>query len=398
MDEQLKKLFDDQKQAWAEFKTANDDLLKKNDALQAEKVEKLNARLTELQAEIDKALKAAEDAQLLAKQRFDVETAAKDKGLDPKIRQAFSKYLRKGAQGLTPEEAHAMSAYSDPDGGYLVLPHISKEIIERLYLTSPMRSLARVETVSSNLFKEPIENSLPAARWKEREASGGETATGQYGMLEIPIFEQEADPKVPTGLLEDAAWDVESRLKNNLSTAFALAENTAFVSGDGKGMPMGILSYASGTNPALGQIQQVPTGDAALLKSNGIIDLIYALKAGYRAGAVFVGNNLTIAAVRKLVDGQNNYLWQPNFQAGQPPTLAGYPFYEFSDMPNVGSGAFPIAFGNFKEAYLILDHSRGMRMLPNPFIEPGFMRWYTTKRTGGAVRNHEALKIQVVST
>lgn len=389
--EEIKKMLDEQKSLFEQFKKASED---KNVAA----VEKLNARISELETQLQAATRQAEAAELLAKQRYDVEASrGKEASVDPKVQQAFSKYLRKGLQMMTPEETMAMSSYSDPDGGYLILPHISKEIIERIYLTSPMRQLATVEPISTSLFKEPIENSLPAARWKDRETSGGETNTGKTGMLEIPVFEQEAETKVPQNLLDDASWDVEGRLKSRLSLAFALAENTGFITGDGKGMPRGILSYTAGTDPSLGQIQQVTSGHASQITPDKMIDLVYTLKEGYRAGATWLMNSLTQATVRKLKGSDNNYLWQPGLQAGQPATLLGYPLREFADMPDVAASSLSIAFGNFKEGYKIIDHTRGIRMMLNPFKEHGYMIWYSTKRVGGAVANHEAIKLMVTS-
>ena len=389
--EEIKKLLDEQKTLFEQFKKANED---KNVAA----VEKLNTKISELETQLQSAIRQAEAAELLAKQRYDIEAnRGNAAAVDPKVKEAFSKFLRKGPEGMTPDERHAMSGYSDPDGGYLVLPHISKAIIERIYLTSPMRQLADVETIGTNLFKEPIENTLADAKWTEREADGTETNTPRYGMLEVPVFGMEANPKVPLNLLEDASWDVEARLKNSLSIKFALLENTGFITGDGKGMPRGILSYTSGTDPSLGQIQQVTSGGATSITPDKLIDLVYTLKSGYRNGASWVMNALTQAAVRKLKDSQNQYLWQPGLQAGQPATLLGYPVVEFADMPDVAASSLSIAYGNFREGYKIIDHAKGFGVLPNPYSASGYMIWNARRRVGGAVKNHEAIKLMVTS-
>ncbi len=399
--EELKKLLEEQRKIWTDFQAANDLLIQQKakgavDGLLNEKVEKMNAAIGEFQSKIDAATKAAEEAQLLAKRRMEVGDGKNEEEHKAKIVQlAFDKFLRKGKAALSPEEAHAMDPYSDPDGGYFIVPYLSKLITEKSYLTSPMRQLARVETISTDVFEELAETDLADVRWKNKQASGGETSTPKGAKTIIRLGEMEAEPKVPVNLISDAAYDVEGRLNRSLSTKFGLVENASFINGDGDNQPTGILSYSAGNT--WGKVEQINSGNASTLLADGILSLIYSLKSTYRNGASFVANNLTHSAIRKLKDGQGNYLWQPSFQAGQPTLLCGYPIYEFADMPDVGADALALAFANWQQAYLIVDHAQAMKVLANPYKEHGYMIWYTTKRVGGGIYNYEAIKIQKIA-
>ena len=123
-----------------------------------------------------------------------------------------------------------------------------------------------------------------------------------------------------------------------------------------------------------------------------LIDLVYALKAGYRQNASWVMNRKTQAAIRKLKDADGNYLWQPALAPGGKATLMGFELVEAEDMPDIGAGTTPIAFGDFRRGYLIVDR-QGVNVLRDPFSAKPYVLFYTTKRVGGGVQNFEAIKL-----
>ena len=158
------------------------------------------------------------------------------------------------------------------------------------------------------------------------------------------------------------------------------------------------MTYTSGVPSATAwnQIEQVVSGGASSLTANGLIDLVFALKSVYRAGAVFGMTRTTEREVRQLVDGQNNYLWQPDFRQRTAASLLGFPVVEMPDVAEIAANALAIVFGNLREAYQIVDRG-GIRVLRDPYTTKGYVKFYTTKRVGGGVTNFEALKIQKVS-
>jgi HK97 family phage major capsid protein len=189
--------------------------------------------------------------------------------------------------------------------------------------------------------------------------------------------------------------NVEAWIAEKVSDKFARTEATSFISGNGVGKPRGILTYASGTS--FNQVEQVVSGSAALLLPDGLISLVYALKAPYKVGAQFLMKRATVSAIRKFKDTTNQYLWQPSVQAGQPDSLLGFPIMEADDMEAVAANALAVAFGNFKAAYQIVDRI-GIRTLRDPYSSKPYVEFYTTKRVGGGVKNFEAFKIQKCST
>jgi HK97 family phage major capsid protein len=207
-----------------------------------------------------------------------------------------------------------------------------------------------------------------------------------------------AMPAATATLLEDSAIDIGEWIAKEIDAVFAAQEGTAFVSGDGNNKPKGFLSYTAVDNGSWswGNLGYVPTGAAGAFPasdpSDVLIDLVYALKAGYRQNGVFVMNRKTQAAVRKFKDSTGNYLWQPPATAGGRASLFGFALHDVEDMPDVGANALAIAFGDFSRGYLIVDRA-GVSVLRDPFTAKPYVLFYTTKRVGGGVQDFDAIKL-----
>lgn len=282
----------------------------------------------------------------------------------------------------------------DSNGGYLVPKEWDRTITDKLQTVSPLRRLFKVQTTSKPKFSKLYNMHSAGSGWVGEEDSRTKTDTPTFKSLDFETGEIYANPAATQQMLDDAEINLEVFLADEVKTEFAVAENKAFISGDGqKGKPTGLLTYAEGgtnaTKHPLGAIKVVKTGNAAAVTADSVIDLVYSLPAEYSQGAGFMMNRKTLAAVRKLKDGQGNYLWQPSYQQDQPSTLCGYPVYEVADMPDVAANALCIAFGDFSRAYLILDR-KGVSIMRDPYTNKPFVQFYTTKRVGGGVDNPEA--------
>ncbi len=307
----------------------------------------------------------------------------------------FRQFVLSGNIGRLEElQAKALTVGSDPDGGYWVTPEVSARIVEKLFESSPMRELATVETTTSSSWEYLPDTDEPGSGWVGETQARPETTSPEIKKGEIVVHELYAEPRATQKILDDAGVNVEAWLGRKVGGKFGRDEATAFVSGNGVGLPRGILTYPAGT--AWAQIEQVNSGSASTLTGDGLIDLETALKAPYRARAVWLMNRTTQAVVRKFKDGQNQYLWQPGLAQGVPPTLLGYPVRLADDMPVVAADALAVAFGDFREAYTIVDRL-GIRILRDAFTAKPFVKFYTTKRVGGDVVNFEAIKIQKVA-
>ena len=235
--------------------------------------------------------------------------------------------------------------------------------------------------------------------WAAETGTRSETATPVFVEIVPPMGELYANPSASQAMLDDAAFDVEAWLAGEIAMEFAKAEGSAFVNGTGTNRPRGFLqgltSAAGDATRSFGQLQYLPTGAAGDFGSNPqdrLIDLVQALRAPYRQGAVFVMNAATVSRIRKFKTADGQFLWTPSLAAGQAATLLGYPVIEAEDMPDVAANALSIAFGNFRAGYLIAERTETV-ILRDPYSNKPFVNFYATKRIGGCVSNSEAIKL-----
>lgn len=311
---------------------------------------------------------------------------------------AFAAYVRSGeAGGLKRLEAKALSAGSGPDGGYLAPSTVEAEILRRLSAVSPIRSLATVRTISSGTYKKAFSTTGPASGWVAETAARTQTNAPTLAELSFPAMELYAMPAATQTLLDDAIVNIDQWIAEEVESVFAEQEGAAFVNGDGSDKPKGFLAYPTVAEASWswGNIGVLNTGVAgafpASTPSDVLVDLVYALKAGYRQNAAFVMNRKTQAAIRKFKDSTGSYLWQPPASAGAPATLLGFPLVEAEDMPNIANNAVSIAFGDFRRGYLVVDRA-GVRILRDPYSAKPYVLFYTTKRVGGGVQDFAAIK------
>ncbi|WP_134638343.1 phage major capsid protein, partial [Pseudomonas aeruginosa] len=209
-----------------------------------------------------------------------------------------------------------------------------------------------------------------------------------------------ANPQATQTSLDDMFFDAEGWLNSEVGREFSEKEGSAFLLGDGVNKPKGLLAYpfavAGDKTRPYGTLQRLVSGNAGALNGDNLIDLVQAVKAGYRRAGVWMMNNLTVAYVRKLKDSEGNYLWRPGLEVGQPSSLLGYGITENEDMPDIAADANALAFGDFKRAYTIVDRI-GTRVLRDPYTNKPYVGFYTTKRVGGMLVDSQAVKVLTLS-
>jgi HK97 family phage major capsid protein len=215
--------------------------------------------------------------------------------------------------------------------------------------------------------------------------------------MSFPAMELYAMPAATQTLLDDSVVDIDRWIAEEVEAAFAEQEGAAFVNGDGVNKPKGFLASDTVEDEIwewgrLGTIQAGGADFPASNPSDVLVELIYALKAGYRQNASFVMNRKTQSAIRKFKDDNGQYLWAPPASIGQSATLMGFPVVEAEDMPDIAAGSCAIAFGDFKRGYLVVDRA-GMRVLRDPYSAKPYVLFYTTKRVGGGVQDYAAIKL-----
>ncbi|MGQ0589349.1 MAG: phage major capsid protein [Sphingosinicella sp.] len=365
----------------------------KADALEAsfEALEREDEDVAALREEVA-ALKSRVEAQAVAAARPALSGAKSE--ASPFV----ERYLRKGLEAGV--ELKAFSGASEAAGGYAVPEELDAAIERTLTAISPIRAIANVVKVGSAGYRKLVTTGGTPSGWVAETAARPETDTPDFAEVAPPFGELYANPAASQAMLDDAAFDVEAWLASEIATEFARAEGAAFVSGNGTNRPKGFLAAPNSIQVdsirPFGTLQFLSTGVdggfPASAPQDTLIDLVQALRAPYRQGAVFVMNSATAARIRKFRTDDGAFLWQPGLAAGQPDTLLGYPVVEAEDMPDAAAGSLSIAFGNFRAGYLIAERAE-TAILRDPFTNKPFVHFYATKRVGGQVMNSEAIKL-----
>jgi len=369
------------------------------------------------QTELNKTL------ELVEKQAFRTETEGDDKSTDSEYFNKFSTFMRTGKKMDEEFEKKAadlhvksLKNYSNdaqdlikkdlvsginPQGGYWVRPERSSQMITRIFETSPVRQVANIMTTTTNEVEMIIDDNEAAdGGWVGETQTRPNTGTPDIGLLKIPVHEIFAQPKATQKMIDDAGFDIEGWLAGKVQRKISRSENSAFVSGDGSQKPRGFLDYPAWAAAGVYErnaIEQIASGSATALTSDGLIDLQGSLIEEYQTNAVFMMKRGTFTEVVKLKDQNDNYLI--NFAMLKESTdkiLLGKNVIFADDMPAVAGSALSVVYGDFGVGYTIVDRF-GFRVIRDELTEKPFVLFYTTKRTGGAVTNFEGLKIQVVS-
>ncbi len=361
------------------------------DVVTADKLDRVNRAMDEQKSRIDGLVLKGRRPLLGADAEFGDTQTREHKA-------AFGAYIRNGeSEGLKRLESKALSSGSGVDGGFLVPMPAERELLRRMALISPIRSIATVQICSTATFKKAFATNGPAAGWVAETAARPQTGSQLLADLTFTPAELYAMPSATQSLLDDAAIDIEQWINDEIEVVFAEQEGLAFVNGDGVNKPRGFINYPNVANASWtwGNIGYIATGVAggfaAANPSDQLVDLIYALKAGYRQNGSFVMNRKVQAQVRKFKDTQGIYLWQPPAAVGAPATLMGFPVIEAEDMPDIAASTLSIAFGDFRRGYLVVDRT-GIRILRDPFTAKPYVLFYTTKRVGGGVQDFDAIK------
>lgn len=417
-DPELKKAIDELGQTITDFRKKHDEeivQIKKGgaDVLTKADLEKINAAIDEAVAKVKKqtedleaktnrlSLGGGEQGVLEAKQAAEFAKLIGQKDFTPDQLREYKTDLE--AMLRNPErKTQTLMVGVDPAGGYLVTPDKTGRIVKKVYETTPMRQLANIVTIGTDVLEGMIDNGEADAAWAGENTARAQTDTPQLGIWKIEVKELYAYPFVTQKLLEDATIDVEGWLSDKAANKFARKENTTFVNGDGILQPRGLLKYpvvlTADDTRAWGSFQAVKTGTdggfgATTNGSDKILDLIFECKAAYRQNGKFLMARRTNGGVRKLKDGQGNYAYGLGLREGSlVETVFQFPVFDGEDMPTFTvAGNNAIAFGDFNECYTIVDRL-GITVIRDNITKPGFVKYHMRKRVGGGAVNFEAVK------
>jgi HK97 family phage major capsid protein len=375
----------EQAKAFLDEKRGGNGLLSTEDTAVYEKMEAEVVNLgkeverLERQAAIDLELSRATSTAIKTIPGADMKKQATDE-----YTRAFWNAMRRPVVNET--DRQSLTVGTDSEGGYLAPDEFERTLIEALEEENIMRGLAKIIKTSSGDRKIPVVASKGTATWVDEEGpiiESGDTFT----QVTIGAYKLATMIKVSEELLNDSVFDLSSYIAKEFGRRIGAKEEEAFFIGDGEGKPTGIFNSTGGAQ--LG----ATTAKATEITADELLDLFYSLKAPYRKKAVFVMNDATVKAIRKLKDGTGQYLWQPSITAGDPDTLLNRPVKTSAYIPILEAAAKVIAFGDFGYYWIADRQGRAFQRLNELYAATGQIGFKATQRVDGKLILAEAIKV-----
>ncbi|WP_169008365.1 phage major capsid protein [Faecalispora jeddahensis] len=381
----------DAAKAFLDTKRGGDGLLSAEDTSTYDKME---ADVVALGKEIERLERQSVIDAELSKATSNPITNTPSKCTEEKTGRASAEYKRsfwnamrtRAGEGLDPVVKNALQIGTDTEGGYLVPDEFERNLVEALEEENIFRRLANVITTSSGDRKIPVVASKGTASWIDEEGTIPES-DDSFGQVSIGAYKLGTLIKVSEELLNDSVFNLESYISREFARRIGNKEEESFFGGDGSGKPTGILAATGGAQ--LG----VTTAGATAIALDEVLDLFYSLKAPYRNKAVFVMNDSTVKAIRKLKDSQGQYLWQPSIQAGTPDTILNRPLYTSAYVPAIAAAAKTVAFGDFSYYWVADRQGRVFKRLNELYAATGQVGFIATQRVDGKLILPEAVKV-----
>ncbi|MDD3306828.1 phage major capsid protein [Acetobacterium carbinolicum] len=288
-------------------------------------------------------------------------------------------------KSLSFEITNALQIGSDSEGGYLVPDEFERTLVEGLEEENIFRTLAKVITTASGDRKIPVVATKGTASWIDEEGAVPES-DDSFGQVSISAYKLGTMLKVSEELLNDSIFNLEAYIAKEFARRIGAKEEEAFFIGDGNGKPTGIFHATGGAQDG------ITAASATAITVDEIMDLFYALKSPYRKSATFILNDATVKAIRKLKDGNGNYIWQPSITAGTPDTILNRPVKTSAYVPNIAAGAKTIAFGDFGYYWVADRQGRSFKRLNELYATTGQVGFMATQRVDGKLILPEAIK------
>jgi HK97 family phage major capsid protein len=376
------------------------DEVKVRDGLAEEKFGKMADDITKNLAELQE-----KQAKIEAAMRRPSTEGGKDPEAERKAKQDFEHFLRTGdapegvkasrSEGL---EVRAMATFDNPNGGYLVRPEFASFVVDRVFETSPVRQVARQITVGSNELEVLVDDNQAGFYWGSEGGATPASDTPQLGLRRIVAHKLVAFPSITTEMAQDSVIDVEAWLRGHVVDRITRGENSAFVAGDGVDRPRGFLTYPAWASAGVYERDKIERRNIGSgVTAAGLIRQQGDLKELYQASAVWGMQRQTYAKILTLAGADQFFFGPLMMRDGQPTAqLLGKRVLFMDDMEAITASALVTVYGDFSRAYTIIDRV-GLQVLVDPYTTKGFIKYYTTKRTGGDVTNFDALKIGVDS-
>jgi len=378
----------DAAKAFLDSKRGTDGLISAEDTAVYDKMEK---EVVDLGKEIDRLERQrAMDLELNQPVNNPIRNVPNGTGQDAKVGRASDEYRTsfwKAMRNKTHFDVqNALQIGTDSEGGYLVPDEFERQLIAALEEQNIFRQLANVISTSSGDRKIPVVASKGTASWVDEEGLIPESDDA-FTQVTIGAYKLATMIKVSEELLNDAVFNLESYIAREFGRRIGAKEEEAFFIGDGSGKPIGIFNSTGGAQVG------VTAASATAMTADELLDLYHSLRAPYRKNAVFVMNDLTIKAIRKLKDGSGQYLWRPSLDEGGPDSILDRPIFTSSNIPTIASAAKIIAFGDFKNYWIADRQGRSFQRLNELYAANGQVGFRATQRVDGKLILPEAIQV-----
>jgi HK97 family phage major capsid protein len=368
--------------AFLDSKRGGDDLLSPEDSAAYDKME---AVLLNYGREIERLERLeALEANIQAPKRAPVTNAPSVPAMGGRASADYKMAFWNAMRGR--KYTNALQEGTDSEGGYLVPDEFEHTLIEALENANIFRQFAHVIHTSYGERKIPIVATKGTASWVDEEGTITDSDTA-LAQVSLSAYKLATLMKVSDELLNDSVFNLEAYIAQEFARRIGNKEEEAFLVGDGSGKPTGIFAATGGGQAG------VTAGGATALTIDNVIDLYHSLKQPYRAKAVFITNDSTIKAIRKLKDTSGQYLWQPAIKDGAPDTILGKAVYTSQYVPAIAAGAAVMAFGDFSYYWIGDRQGRTFQRLNELYAVTGQRGFIATQRVDGKLILPEAVQI-----
>lgn len=270
---------------------------------------------------------------------------------------AFNSYLKAGPRD--PEFLSAMDSLKalqsdlDTQGGYLVAPQLFVEqLLKNVDDFVFMRKLGTVMQLqkAESLGVPTLDTDLNDADWTTELATGNEDTVMRFGKRELHPHPFAKRVRISNTLLRQALMDPEAIVRQRLVYKFAVTQEKAFLTGSGQGQPLGVFT-ANAAGISTGR--DVTSSSSTSITGDVLIDAVYNLREQWRKGAKWIFHRDALKQIRKLKDGNGQYLWQPGLANGEPGTICDLQFFSSEFAPNTfTSGLYVGILGDFSTYWI----------------------------------------------
>lgn len=379
--------------AFLDSKRGNDGLLSGADTATYEKMEKdvvdLGKEIDRLEraAAIDLELSSPTSKPIANKPNNHPQGEAKTGRAADQYRRTFWNAMR---QKNFYDVENALQVGTDSEGGYLVPDEFEQTLVEALEEENFFRNITTVIQTSSGDRKIPVVASKGEAAWIDEEGAFVESDE-TFGQVSIGAYKVGTMIKVSDELLNDSAFNLEAYISKEFGRRIGSKEEEAFFVGNGTGKPTGIFNATGGASDGT-------KTSTATIAFDDVMDLFYSVKSPYRKKAVWVLNDTTVKALRKLKDNNGNYIWQPSVQAGQPDMILNRPYHTSAFVPEIAAGKKVMAFGDFSYYWIADRQGRSFKRLNELYAANGQVGFLTSQRVDGKLILAEAVKTMTMKS